>query len=99
MKHENNVTLSIYVKNINCLCYDKETKTVIEKAFTFYNERVPSDNILKKELSDFYNVTVIDILSVTDNNALSGTYKMTHADFLAKAERIGEVRGHKEKTE
>lgn len=99
MKHENSVTLSIYVKNIECLCYDKSTKTVVEKVFTFYNERVPSDNILKKEISEYYNVTVIDILAVTDNNELSGTYKMSHADFLTKGERIGEVRGHKEKAE
>ena len=99
MKHENYVTLSIYVKNIECLCYDKESKTVVEKVFTFYNERVPSDNILKKELSEYHNITVIDILSVSDNKELSGTYKMSHSDFLVKAERIGDVRGHKEKTE
>lgn len=32
MKHENTMTISIYVWKLNCLCYDKETKTTEEKS-------------------------------------------------------------------
>lgn len=97
MKHENKVTLSIYVKNITALVYEPETKKVEERTVTFYNERVPSENVLIKELKEEYKVNVIDILSITDNKELSGLYEMPHVDFVKFGKRTGDVREKKVK--
>lgn len=99
---DNNTTISIYVQKITALVYDKESKGVSEKTYFLYNEKCPSDEVLKKEIKEQFNDTVIDILSVELDKELSGTYKLSHRTFSEVGEKVGEVRGHtnkKEKTE
>lgn len=93
---DNFTTISIYVQSITALVYDKESKGVCEKMYDLYNEKAPSDEILKKEIKEQFNDTVIDILSVS-LSPLSGTYKLSHRDFAFYGQRVGEVRGHANK--
>ena len=94
MKHENTTTISIYVNDIVGLAYDKESKSVIEKTYQFYNEKLPSDEVLKADIKEEYGDIIIDIISKTLNEKLSGTYKVSHRGFASAGERVGDVRGH-----
>lgn len=96
---DNNTTISIYVQKITALVYDKENKGVSEKEYSLYNEKTPSEEILKKEIKEQYNDTVIDILSVELDNEKSGTYKLSHRLFAEYAVKVGDVRGHANKKE
>lgn len=96
MKHENTMTISIYVWELNCLCYDKETKTTEERTMCFCNEKLPSDSILCKELSEESGLRVIDILD-RKLSEKTGLYKVPHRDLVIYGERIGDVREKKTK--
>lgn len=62
----------------------------------FCNEKLPSDTILMKELSDFYELRVIDILD-RELSERTGLYQMSHRDLVIEGERIGDVREKKVK--
>ena len=99
MKHENTTTISVYVNDIVGLAYNKETKSVEEKVFHFYGEKLPSDEILKADIKEEYGDIIIDIISKSLNEDLSGTYKLSHRDFANNGEKVGAVRGHTNRKE
>lgn len=97
MKHENNVTLSVYVNDITCKVYDEKADTVTEKTYLYHKEKTPSETILKKEIEEKFGDTVLKVKSISLNNELSGLYEMTHEEFIKYGRRIGEVREKKVK--
>jgi len=96
MKHENTLTVSLYIWEVNCLCYDKETRTTEEKTMNFCNEKLPSDAILMKELSEASGLKVIDILDKKLSEK-TGLYRIPHREIAIYGERIGDVREKKAK--
>lgn len=97
-KRNNATTLSVYVLDVTAKCYDEKTETIETRTFQLFAEKAPSETVLKKELEDA-GFTVLGKVSVTVNTEKSGLYKMSHADFLKYAERVGDTRPKKEKTE
>ena len=94
---DNNTTISIYVQNVTALVYDKASRTTSEKSYFIYNEKAPSEEIIKKEVKEEYGDIIIDILSIELDTEKSGCYKLSHRVFASVGEKVGEVRGHANK--
>lgn len=92
----NSTTLSVYVWDITAKCYNEQTESIEKVTFQLYNEKVPSDSVLKSELEKG-GYTVVGKLDVILNNTLSGLYKMNHDTFVKYGEKIGDTRPKKEK--
>ena len=97
-KRNNTTTLSVYVLTITAKCYDEKTEKIEVRTFDLYAEKAPSESVLKAELENA-GFTVLGKVSVSVNTEKSGLYKMSHADFMKYAERVGDTRPKKEKTE
>lgn len=97
MKHENSVTLSVYVNDVTCKVYDEVSDTVTEKTYQYHKEKMPSDNILKKDIEESTGDSVLKVKIIAPNKELSGLYEMSHEDFIKYGKRIGDVREKKEK--
>lgn len=96
MNRNNETTLSVYCYTVTAKCYNEETETISVHTFNIFNERVPSDSIIKSELEK-NGYTVLGKVSVSLNTDLSGLYKMNHYDFMIHAFKVGDVRPKKEK--
>lgn len=97
-KRNNATTLSVYVLDVTAKCYDEKTEKIETRTFQLFAEKAPSESVLKSELENA-GFTVLGKVTVTVNTEMSGLYKMSHADFLKYAERVGDTRPKKEKTE
>lgn len=97
-KRNNSTTLSVYVLDVTAKCYDEKTETIETRTFQLFAEKAPSESVLKKELEE-NGFTVLGKVLVTENKEKSGLYKMSHADFMKYAERVGDTRPKKENTE
>ena len=75
----------------------KKSETIETRTFQLFAEKAPSDSVLKAELESA-GYTVLGKIDVTVNTEKSGLYKMSHADFVKYAERVGDTRPKKEKT-